>query len=190
MILYIHGFGSTGNSNKGNFLRQYFGNDKVLSPTLPTSPSLAIKFLEELIINNKEKNLLLVGSSLGGYYATYLGQKYSLPSILINPSIFPYITLASFVGKQKFYGKDETFNWTEKDLKELKRYETKQIDKKLFFLFLQSGDEVLDYNEAVTKFYDAQMLLIQGGSHQFDNFDKYCYLINNFYMKQFNVTSL
>ena len=189
MILYIHGFGSSGNSNKGRILKEYFGNSQVLCPTLAPNPHDAIKSLEE-IISTCKKPLMLAGSSLGGYYGTYLSNKYELPCVLVNPAVKPYETLKQYIGEQKFYGSEETFLWTKEDIEALKCYEISQLNKKLFLLMQQIGDELLDYNEAVTKYTDASILLLRGGSHQFDDFEKYCFVIKYFYMKQFNITSL
>lgn len=185
MILYIHGFASTGHSNKGNILKKYFGEDNVLCPTQPTRPDEAIACLESFILTCKEP-LLLVGSSLGGYYGAYLARKHALPCVLINPSIYPYKTLSPYVGKVKRFGSDEYFEWNTQDLSALERYKITHESQELFFLMQQKGDEVLDYNEALTAFYDAQILLLEGGSHQFDGFEAYCYLIKDFYNSKCN----
>ena len=186
MILYIHGFASTGKSHKGRILQHYFGADQVLCPTQPISPDEAITFLEQIILTCKEP-LLLIGSSLGGYYGAYLARKYTLPCVLINPSIHPYTTLSPYIGTLSRYGSKETFEWRKEDIEALKRYKITQEQQDLFLLLQQKGDEVLDYKEALFAFYDAAMLLLEGGSHQFDGFEKYCHVIKDFYNLKCNL---
>ena len=185
MILYIHGFASTGESNKGRILKEYFGQENVLCPTQPSAPDAAIEHLEGYILTCKEP-LLLVGSSLGGYYGAYLARKHALPCVLINPSIFPYKTLAPYVGNVQRFGTNVSFEWREEDLQVLQRYKITQEKQELFFLMQQKGDEVLDYKEALHAFHDASILLLKGGSHQFDDFKEYCHLIKDFYDSKCN----
>ncbi|RUM60683.1 MAG: esterase, partial [Persephonella sp.] len=90
-VMYIHGFNSAGYGNKINKLKEAFGDENVIALTLPYNPAKAIKLLEFLIEAIREKdNLILVGTSLGGFYGLYLGAKYKIPSVLINPSTDPY----------------------------------------------------------------------------------------------------
>jgi len=92
MILYIHGFASSSKSNKVTLMRNNF--DDVSSIDLNIEPKIAIKQLEKFIKKNiKKSDITLIGSSLGGFYALYLSNKYSLKAVLINPSIYPYKTL-------------------------------------------------------------------------------------------------
>ena len=99
MILYIHGFASCGTGKKSDSLKNYFGQDCVIAPNLPFSPKLAIKFLSNIIKNSPID--LLVGSSLGGYYAIYLAQEFNKKAVLINPSLKPHHTLLPHIGKIK-----------------------------------------------------------------------------------------
>ena len=94
MIIYIHGFGSSGHGGKASLFREYF-EDEVIAPSLSYVPNLAIDTLEQLIemLLEKGETVGLVGSSLGGYYSIYLANKYDLKAVLINPAIYPYKTL-------------------------------------------------------------------------------------------------
>ncbi len=176
MILYIHGFKSCGKGNKSEALRRYFGD--VVAPDLPFSPTKAIHFLDELI--TKEAIDLLVGSSLGGYYATYLAQKHGIKAVLINPSVHPYDTLRSYVGEQERFCDGERFVWKEEYLHDLLRYDTKNLRRGLFLVLLQTGDEVLDYRVALKKYANQRCIVEYGGNHRFENIEDYLCMVKNF----------
>ncbi|MBT8343099.1 MAG: hypothetical protein KJO45_00095, partial [Sulfurovum sp.] len=95
-ILYLHGFASCGEGNKSLLLKSYFGAHKVIAPDLPPSPIDAIDTIEEILESSKFN--ILIGSSLGGYYATVIAEKYRMKAILLNPSTQPWETLASYTG--------------------------------------------------------------------------------------------
>ena len=161
MIIYIHGFGGSGLGVKSSLFREYFKSKKLnfLSPSLSYVPELAIQTLEELI-NSYDENITLIGSSLGGYYALYLANKYNLKAILINPSILPFCTLDNYKGNAKNFYDNSTFLWNEKHILALKKYEIKIKNKENFFLLVQKGDELLDYKIAVRKETDIKHVSI------------------------------
>lgn len=176
-ILYIHGFGSCGIGNKSTQLRRYFCQDEVLSPDLPASPLLAISLLEVLI---REEDIdLLIGSSLGGYYATYLAEKYKLKAVLLNPSTVPYRTLQPYVGIQKRFCDQKPFEFKEKYLDDLYTLQIRP-ERGEYLVLLQSEDEVLDYTKAQT-FYNKHRVVVEyGGNHRFENLDDYLLMIDHF----------
>ena len=176
MILYIHGFKSCGQGNKAKALQRYFGD--VIAPDLPFSPAEAIKELERIV--KTEPIDLLVGSSLGGYYATYLAQKYDTKAVLINPSTRPYHTLKPYIGPQRRFCDDLEFEWKEEYIKELLQYDTTNLKKRLFLVLLQTGDEVLDYREALKKYKNQRCVVEYGGNHRFENIEDYLCMIENF----------
>ena len=180
MILYLHGFGSCGNSTKTALLKRYFGDKQVYAPDLPISPIQAIAFVEK-IINEKEIDLL-VGSSLGGFYASYFCEKYKIKTVLINPSTEPFETLKPYVGMNTYWCSGEPFEWERKYLDELKSYRVEAVkEPSSYLLLLQKGDEVLDYSKALEKYEGAALSLEEGGSHRFENLDEYLECIKNFY---------
>ena len=181
MFLYIHGFASNAKSKKVMLLKKRFNSVKSLD--LSPEPFKAIRQLEDFITKQKRpRSITLVGSSLGGYYAMYLSAKYSLKAILINPSIYPYKTLEKYKNKKvKYYAKDEMFYFKESYLEQLKQLKTKMVDNSKILLLLQTGDEVLEYKEALDYLPNAKYYIESGGSHQFDNFENYFEIINSFY---------
>ena len=159
MILYIHGFASSSHSNKVRLLEERF--DDVVAFDLSVAPKRAIKKLEAFIEEQHEKtNITLVGSSLGGFYAIYLSQKYDLKAVLINPSINPDITLEQYKDqKVQNHSKNEVFIFRAHYLNQLRELKITTVDSSNFLLLLQTGDETLDYKEALEFLPEAKVLL-------------------------------
>ena len=180
MVIYIHGFGSHGLGAKANAFKTYFKSREVpfIAPSLSYIPELAIQTLEELIESYDE--VQLIGSSLGGYYALYLAEKYNIKAVLINPSIYPYVTLKKAVGDAPSFYDDSHYSWLESHLEMLKPYEIDTQNQKNFMLLLQKGDEVLNYREAITKLPSAKQVIEEGGSHSFDGIERFFVQIDRF----------
>ncbi|QCT94564.1 hypothetical protein FE773_05050 [Caminibacter mediatlanticus TB-2] len=177
MILYLHGFGSCANSNKTKILKSHFLD--FYAPGLPENPKETISKIESLI----NPKTMLIGSSLGGYYAIYFAVKYNLKAVLINPSLKPYKTLKHYIGIQYRYCDNKPFKWKKKYLKELKKLKTKPIRGK-YLVLLQSKDEILDYKKTLKKFKNrpnAKVIVEYGGNHRFENIDDYLSMIEKFY---------
>lgn len=177
MILYIHGFASCGDSNKSRLLTQHF--EKVLSPNVPVDPDKAISFLQKLIIDNEVT--LIIGSSLGGFYAAYFAEKFQIKTVLINPSTQPFITLAPYVGTNEFFCSGEKFEWTREHITKLFSYSIAQDSIKVpVLVLLQKGDEVLDYTKAEALYANYEVVVQDGGNHRFENLDEYVGVIGEF----------
>lgn len=183
MIIYIHGFGSSGEGHKAKQFREYFKEDGFIAPSLSYIPDLAIKTLEELI-ESYHGNVSLVGSSLGGYYSLYLSQKYNLKAVLINPSTKPFITLAKVLGDAPSFHDSSSFTWMLSHIEMLKPYETKDIEQSNFMLLLQKGDETLDYRQALEKLGESNIILEEGGSHSFDSVERHFTKIKEFFVNE------
>jgi predicted esterase YcpF (UPF0227 family) len=176
MTIFIHGFGSSGRGGKSKLFREYFKSiDKpFIAPSLSYVPRLAISTLEELIESYDEVNL--IGSSLGGYYALYLSEKYGLKTVLINPATKSAKTLkraVSLTGYAPNFYDNSSFEWTELHLKMLEEYNTGVIESDKYFLLLQKGDDLLDYRDAVAKVPNASMIIEEEGTHQFEGIEKH-----------------
>lgn len=182
MILYIHGFASCGDSTKSRLLKEHFGPDKVLSPDVPVEPDAAMAFLETLIKQHGVS--LLIGSSLGGFYATALSHRFGIDAVLINPSCHPYRTLAPYVGENEYWCSDETFEWKGEYLLQLARIaEQMQLPDTELMVLLQSDDEVLDYTVAEAVYKDYLVIVEEGGNHRFENLQDYLERIGEFYVR-------
>lgn len=168
-ILFIHGFGSRGLGNKSRALIEYFGASRVLAPNLPHQPQQAIDLLEQLLLRQPAD--LLVGSSLGGYYATWLNREQTRPAVLINPAVMPFALLQDFVGEHR-YEDGEAFNLDASDIDTLRSFQRPHLrDDERYLVLLQSGDEVLDYRQAAAYYAAKDVVVEHGGDHRFQQFD-------------------
>jgi hypothetical protein len=184
MILYIHGFGSSGQGSKASVFRSRLNDQNFVAPSLSIVPDLAISTLCELIeAFGKYDKVSLIGSSLGGYYAIYLAHRYNIQAVLINPSIYPYNTLEKALGHVPNYYDLSSFEWRETHLTILKNYEVATPNPKNYLLLLQKGDELLDYREAIAKFPTATHIVEEGGDHSFIGIERYMERIKEFLNK-------
>jgi uncharacterized protein len=179
-ILYLHGFASCGEGNKSSLLKAYFGANNVIAPDLPPSPIDAIDTIEQILGSSKID--ILIGSSLGGFYATFLAEKYRMKAVLLNPSTQPWETLAAYTGWQKRFCDEEVFEFKSVYLEQLKMLQTAP-DKGRYLLLLQSGDEVLDYTKAQSLYNKHKIIVEYGGNHRFENLDEYLSMIEKFINK-------
>jgi len=182
MIIYIHGFGSSGEASKAKLLRAYCQKEGIrfIAPSLPTIPDLAIQTLSELIESYQEP-VYLMGSSLGGYYALYLSDKYNLKAVLINPAVNASDTLQRAIGHGVNYYDNSTYEWNASHLEMLESYEIEEPNLENILLLLQKGDEVLDYEEALDFLEGAKMIVEEGGNHSFEGLDRHLENIKRFF---------
>lgn len=178
-LLYLHGFNSSPQSLKAQLMQSYMQDhlcaDALICPQIPEYPDQAKHFLEDLVEKTLLTNQLsFIGSSLGGYYATYLADKYSGVAALINPSVKPFETLMQYLGENIFYYEDRSWHFDESHIKQLKQLEVPTIkNPQDFLVLLQTGDETLDYREAVRKYGASHCVVEQGGNHAFNDFQRH-----------------
>ena len=174
MLIYIHGFNSSALSFKAAVLRKRMAElrrtHELWCPELPHQPSEAIALLEDFIGARRGENIALLGSSLGGFYATWLAERHALRAVLVNPAMRPYALLESFVGPQTNLYTGEKYWLTAHHLDELRALETDSITRGRYLLMVETGDEVLDYREAVAKYRGSEQVVIEGGEHGFASF--------------------
>jgi len=180
MIIYIHGFSSHGYGAKARALREYYADKEevFMAPSLSYVPELAMQTLEELI--SVCDDVKLIGSSLGGYYAMYLAEKYDLKAVLINPAVYPYNTLSRMLGQAANFYDGSFFEWKAAHLEMLKKYEINIAEHSKIMLMVQKGDDVLDYREAVDKLPYATQIVEEGGDHSFIGIEQYFNDIDSF----------
>lgn len=173
-ILYIHGFNSSPYSAKARLLAaalQRIGCAEYWrAPALHHHPKQALAQLEGCIAELGQP--LLVGSSLGGYYATYLAERYALPALLINPAVNPhYWDLSRYLGPQTNYHTGEHWVFTQDHVRALAALEIRQItEARRYQVWLQTGDEVLNYRQAEAFYRHCGLMVEEGGDHQFQGF--------------------
>lgn len=170
MILYLHGFTSGPQSNKalalGARMRELGLGDKFLSPQLPAAPKDAIALAEDLI--RRHGVTTVIGSSLGGYYATYLAETFDLKGVLVNPAVVAHLSLQQYVGPQRWLYTGESFDFTLDHVEQLRAIEVPVLAKpERFWLLVEQGDETLDYRHAVRRYLGARQTVLAGGDHSF-----------------------
>lgn len=175
LIIYIHGFNSSPASEKAQDFARFCSTspDYTLAvPALSHDPERAIAQLETLIDDAGGNIHVLVGSSLGGYYATWLAEKYGCRAALVNPAVSPAKTLGEeFLGLQKNLYTGEEYEFTREYALYLDTLDVNPLQRAENYLLLaQTGDSVLDYRQAVTRYAGSLQVVQQGGSHRFDGF--------------------
>ncbi len=166
MIVYLHGFRSSPASQKAQTLARRMAERGLAElfwcEQLPFAPLQAIELAEQAIAAAPSRPTL-VGSSLGGYYATWLAEKHDLKAVLINP-----------VGSHTNLYTGERFEFTPGHVDDLRRIEVGTIRKpERFWLLVETADEVLDYRQAVLKYAGARQTVIEGGDHSFRHFGEF-----------------
>lgn len=177
MILYIHGFNSSARSFKAGLVRERMAalgrGAEFACPELEHGPSGAIAQLEGLIAGAGKVQVALVGSSLGGYYATYLAEKHGVRAALVNPAVRPYELLRDNLGPQRNLYTGAQYEFTVQRLAELRALEVARITPARYLLLVTTGDETLDYRQAVAKYHGCEQIVVEGGDHGFSGFTDY-----------------
>jgi predicted esterase YcpF (UPF0227 family) len=177
MIIYLHGFRSSPASGKVRLLAQRMDErglaDRFCCEPLPVGPKQAVESVERAIVGAASPPLL-AGSSLGGFYATYLAEKHDLRAVLINPAVDAHLVLAANVGPQTNLYTGESFEFTTDHITQLADMAQPRIARPgRFWVLLETGDEVLDYRKAVLRYAGARQTVIEGGDHSFRHFADY-----------------
>jgi len=165
-IVYLHGFASAGTgSAKAEVLQRIFHDQRLLTPDLPDKPAEAIPFLDALL-GGLSGPVMLVGSSMGGYYATHFGSHFGWPVALINPLVAidePEL----FLGEHQNYYSGNRFLLDEADLVALAALQP-QPGSAPTLLLLDDADEVLDATKAIAAYRGrATVVIYPGGNHRF-----------------------
>jgi hypothetical protein len=183
-ILYLHGFNSGPQSTKAQLLRRDLEarglGDRFACPQLPHRPDEAIALVEREIARRPPRAVTLVGSSLGGFYATHLAEKLALRAVLLNPAVKPHRDLESYLGVQRnLYGGEE-YELTREHIAAWRRLDAPIVRPDRYLLLVETGDEVLDYREAVRKYAGCRQIVIEGGDHSLRSFPEHLPLILEF----------
>jgi predicted esterase YcpF (UPF0227 family) len=178
MIVYLHGFNSSPASGKARQLGEYMASigrqADYLCPALPNSPRAAIAEVEGLLERHQPAAVTLVGSSLGGFYATHLAEKHGWKAVLVNPAVHANLLLRGALGPQTNWHSGEKWVLTETHLVELAALDVAAITQpERYLLLAQTGDEVLDYRAAVAYYAGARQIIEDDGDHGFVGFERH-----------------
>jgi predicted esterase YcpF (UPF0227 family) len=178
MILYLHGFRSSPHSFKARMIAERLQAPEhriaYQCPQLPASPRAAIALAAQLARQAAPGELTLIGSSLGGYYATWLAEQLDCRAVLLNPAVNAARDLASQVGVTSAYHSDAPFEFRPEYIAELQALAVNRITRpERYFLLAARGDEVLDWREMVAHYPGARQRVIEGSDHGLSDFADY-----------------
>jgi hypothetical protein len=173
-VLYLHGFASSSQSEKAVLIRKFFHRElshhQLLLPDLPYTPQEADELLQHICRQTPPD--VVIGSSLGGFLATRLAEQFNCQAVLINPAVHPHLLLRQHLGRYyhpvlaKHYDVDATH------LPILAAQQVQRLAQpSQYLVLLQTGDEVLDYRQALEFYTDCHLDLTEGGDHGYQDFE-------------------
>ena len=178
MILYLHGFRSSPNSRKATLLRERLHSlgrgHEYVCPALPVSPRAAADLALGIAAAATPDALALIGSSLGGYYATWLAERLGCRAVLLNPAIAPARDLEAHLGRQPVYFSGNEIDFRPEHLQELREIDTPAVTRpERYFLVAATGDTLIDYRTMTNKYRGARQRVIVGSDHELSDFAHY-----------------
>lgn len=184
-LFYIHGFNSSPQSAKARLLARAVADKPHVHfqvPALPYDPARAIAILQAAVGNCLPQRTGLIGSSMGGFYGTFIAEQFGLPLVLVNPAVRPYELLRDYLGENENIYTGEKYIFTEEHIRLLQQLDVAPVTKpERYLLLTQTGDEVLDYRQGVAKYAGSRQIVEAGGSHGFDHFEQHLATIFSFF---------
>jgi predicted esterase YcpF (UPF0227 family) len=158
----------------GDFIRNVATGLDYRVPELHHRPRVAVGQAEAACRGIPVEDLTLVGSSLGGFYATVVAERLGCRAALLNPAVHPGAHFARYLGPQRNLYTGESFVLSEEHVEELRALEPGPITRpERYWLFVETGDEVLDYREAITRYHGALQVVVRGGDHTLASFPEH-----------------
>lgn len=179
-LLYLHGFRSSPDSAKAlrmaaevERLRRAGLDLDWCCPQLPPSPAAALRLIEGLTQDWPASTMAVVGSSLGGFYATVLAERRGCRAVLLNPAVDPARSLAEQIGEQTVWHEPQLrFEFAVAHVEELRRMRPAALSRPdRYFAVIAKGDEVLDWREMFSRYAGASIKLLEGGDHALGDFE-------------------
>ena len=181
MILYLHGFRSSPQSTKASMLAEAIRaagcGDDWCCPQLPASPRRALELANHLIGQRvaqgmePTRDLVVLGSSLGGYYATCLAEGWRCDALLFNPVVHAARDLATQVGEHTMWNSPDRFHFLPEYVDELAKMAVgRPAEPSRYYLLSAKGDEVLDWREMVDWYQGCELRLLEGSDHGISDF--------------------
>ena len=176
-LLYLHGFRSSPQSAKARRMAHHIAEHHPQltwhCPQLPPSPQQAMQQVTQAIADWPGQRMAVVGSSLGGVYATWVAQRRGCRAVLLNPAVYPARDLEKYIGSQtQYHAPEDSFYFRPEYIQELQALETGALQTPAQFMtVIAKGDEVLNWREMAARYQSSQCLLLEGGDHALSNFD-------------------
>jgi predicted esterase YcpF (UPF0227 family) len=177
-LLYLHGFRSSPQSTKARVMAAWVQQQRPdlhwWCPQLPPSPAEAMQMLFEGLANWPARQTGVVGSSLGGFYATTVAERLGCRAVLLNPAIDPARDLAKYIGETTAWHSDERFFFRPEFIDELRAIEPGELTRlERYFAVIAKGDEVLSWVEMSSRYSGCKIKLIEGGDHALSDFGEH-----------------
>lgn len=191
LVIYLHGFRSSPRSSKaamtGDAVRSLTNTEiqlKWYCPQLLASPKASMDMVTQYIETVKPGKLVVIGSSLGGFYANYLAEKYQCKAVVLNPAVRAARELAPHVGMMTWYDSNESLDFRPEYIEELLVLQTEKISNpEQYFLIAAKGDELLDWQEMVHFYSGAQQLVLEESDHGISEYANYLPAVVQFILK-------
>jgi len=173
LFVYLHGFRSSPRSSKAvmtaEAVKTLASADNTIDwycPQLLASPKDSMAMVTKYIDQSKADRIVVIGSSLGGFYANYLAEKYGCKAVALNPAVRAASELAPHVGMMTSYDSNEPFDFRPEYIDELKTLQVEGISiPNRYFLIAAKGDELLDWREMSAFYEGAHQLILEGSDH-------------------------
>ena len=185
-LLYLHGFRSSPQSQKAQQVAARVAAEhpalRWWCPQLPPSPRESMRLLDDGIADWPCESMAVIGSSLGGFYATYLAATLDCRAVLLNPAVEPARDLQRHIGEQTaWHDPQSRFFFRPEFIDELRDLQVGTLPHpERLFAIVAKGDEVLDWREMAARYAGAQQLLLEGGDHGLSDFDTHLPVIQHF----------
>jgi predicted esterase YcpF (UPF0227 family) len=181
LLVYLHGFRSSPNSTKavmtGEAVSALSTSNHTYEwycPQLLASPKESMEMVIKHIDQSKADRIVIIGSSLGGFYTNYLAEKYQCKGVALNPAVYAARELEPHVGMMTAYDSEEPFDFKAEYIDELRALQVNTIsDPKRYFLIAAKGDELLDWKEMVAFYPGAKQLVLEGSDHGIADYAKH-----------------
>lgn len=176
-LLYLHGFRSSPRSAKAQQVaarvREKHPGVTWWCPQLPASPRAAMAMVMDGIAGWPARHMAVVGSSLGGFYATHVAETMGCRAVLLNPAVDPARDLARHIGEQTaWHDPQERFYFEPAFVEELRALQHGPVARPQdYFAIIAKGDEVLDWREMTARYPGARIRLLEGGDHAISDFE-------------------
>jgi len=176
-VLYLHGFRSSPQSAKASRLASLFSHTYPdvywWCPQLPPSPLKASQLILEGTANWPQESTAVIGSSLGGFYATWLAHLYDCKAIVINPAVDPARDLAKYIGEHSvWHDPNERIYFATAYIEELRHlYAGEFKHPQKIFALIANGDDVLVWREMAGRYPKCPQLLLEGSDHGVSDFE-------------------
>ncbi|WP_423457285.1 YqiA/YcfP family alpha/beta fold hydrolase [Ottowia sp. VDI28] len=176
-LLYLHGFRSSPQSAKARQMAARVARDYPAvhwwCPQLPPSPAEAAALIAQGTADWDSRRMAVVGSSLGGFYATWLAEQRGCRAVVLNPAVDPARDLAGYIGEQSaWHNPAEHFFFQPQYIGELRALEVGLLSHpEHFFALMAKGDEVLDWREMTARYPGTRLKLLEGGDHALSDFE-------------------